>query len=192
MENNELPDLPEAEKAEFQQRYQKQPLPVDLEDKVVAALREKKLFGWRVFQQHPLLKPFATVMLAGLLFFLGLWFGLRKEKPPVVDIGNQYLLLLFNPPGYDAGTSHAKEYGEWFRRLNDKAATGEELKEKAWRISLVNNKPVVENEFSDAGRPTGFFIIHAASEKDALATAADCPHVKYNGVVTVRPVQTNR
>lgn len=192
MDNNELPGLPENEKTEFQQRYQKQSLPVDLEDKTVAALREKNLFRWHVVQRYPLLKPLATAMLAVLLFFAGMWFGLRKEKPPVADIGNQYLLLLFNAPGYDAGTSRAKEYGEWFRRLNDRAAMGEELQEEAWRISLVNHKPAVESEVSEAGKPTGFFIIHASSEKEALATAAACPHVKHNGIVTVYPVQTNK
>lgn len=191
MENREPSGLPESEKTKFQEHYQQQRLPVDLEEKVVTALKERKFFQYLFFQRHTYLKPAVMLGLALLLFFSGVWFGLRNEKSPVANVGNPYLLLLFNPPGFVESASHAKEYDEWFHRLNDKAATGEELQDKGWHISLVNDKPAIANEFSDAGKPSGFFIIHAASEKEALAVAATCPHVKYKGVVSVFPIQKN-
>lgn len=189
MENKDFFGLPENEKNLFQKNYRGQPLPVDLEDNVVAALRQKDLLGRQPLWRRAFLKPAFLVLAALMLFFSGVWFGTAKEKISLPADGNPYLLLLYNPPGFDAGDTHAKEYGEWFRQLKDKAASGEELKRESWQVSLVNSRPQISGQRTGNGTPSGFFIIRAASDKEALATAATCPHVKHQGLIAVQPIQ---
>jgi hypothetical protein len=190
MENFDLPGLPEEEKNKFKETFRHQNLPSDLEDKTVQELRRRGLFNRSFFNQHKYLRYALSISLLAIVFISGFFLGTSKMELTATSSTGQYLLLLYNPSGFLEGESHAKEYGDWFRSIKKNSVEGDELKNKGWTMSLQDGNPAAEtNDHNNA--VSGYFIIHADSEKEALAVAGTCPHLKYRGKIEVRPIQTH-
>ena len=186
MDNEEKIQLPE---------YEKQKLPPDLEEKTLEVLREKRLVG---ISQSIGLKRLVYIVLFGAFFFCGWFFGHNNKAGntiPGTEGSPTYLLLLHNPAGFISDNSHVKEYTQWFNALKkeDKVISGEELNDKLWIISKENKTglQVDPSSTSGEGNISGFFLINAASEREAKEIAYSCPHVKYNGIVQLRPIQNH-
>lgn len=188
MENFEDFILPEDQRNKFTEEYKKQNIPSDLEGRTVQELKRRGLLGR---PSTLLLKPAFSILIIGILFTAGFYLGRNSSHAGnAVTDDNFYLLLLYNPPNAIQSKSHAKEYGEWFHSLDSKAAGGDELKSEGWSLT-TNNKPTPINALENSGLATGYFIIHANSDAEALSLAANCPHLKYNGKIEVRPIQTH-
>jgi hypothetical protein len=188
MENVNTPGLPEDEQQKFRQAYQHQKPPFDLEDRIVSELRNKGLLRITRFKKY---NPAFALIILVLVFVSGFLWGNRQVTHPDNNQG-QYLLLLRNPIGFRNDSRHVKEYGDWFRTLADKRAMGDRLLDIGWAVTKDNQQqPIIQAISPTAGKISGFFIIHAASEKAAQAIAMTCPHIKYNGTIELRPIQTH-
>ena len=178
--------------------YNKGVIPPELEDKTVHSLKNHGLIKNTIPNKN-LVKFALSLSFIVVIFFLG-WLSGKPgthKNPATSDtqIVHEFLLLLYNSPGFVESETHVKEYGDWMRALikNDHIASGEKLKETGWQISepgnalQVNNHPLI----TDKGRISGFFLIKAEDDKKALEIALSCPHIKYNGMIELRPIQSN-
>lgn len=190
MESFDIPGFEENEQNQLKEEYQKQNPASDLEKKTIRELRRRGLIKRSFFYHYKFMKPAFAFAVISLIFILGFFVG---EKSTLARISqpnqDQYLFLLYNPDNYQATSSHVKEYGDWFRSIKGNVE-GEELSDKLWMIALNNNKPVIET-LHGTYSPSGYFIIHATSENEAIQIASTCPHLKYNGKIEVRPIQSH-
>ena len=172
--------------------------PSDLEERVVRLLREQNLImPSKSWYQNTWLKAAAGLAGIAVLFLAGYITGRDSsvELTTVSYVGQDYLLVLYNPNSFIPNETHAKEYGEWMRSVNDIGviASGEELQDLGWTLSKYNDTVKVEEKTVTGkfGPLTGFFQIKAPSPEKALEIAGSCPHLGYNGVIEVRPIQNH-
>jgi hypothetical protein len=128
----------------------------------------------------------AVAIAAGLLLFVGGFaLGRAPRGSPVADL-RQYTLLLYEGPEFnEAGAAEpdlVREYSAWAGELarRGRLVSGEKLGNQAWTIGT---------EPAAGPSPTGFFIVAAGDESEALAIARTCPHLRYGGSISVRPIE---
>lgn len=100
--------------------------------------------------------------------------------------GQLYVLALYAGEGYRAPSlkdrGRAMEYGRW-ANLHGNGPTavigGEELEPT---VATLGKGSVASNDL------VGFFTVRARSKADAVALARTTPHLRYGGIVTIRPV----
>jgi hypothetical protein len=165
-------------------------LPPELEERVVAALRERRLIRTR----HRASRLWLAAA-AAICFGAG-WFGrgLAGPRTAAPDDGPLYVLLL-SPL---AGSPDLPPEAELVRE------------EQAWATTLRRNHQLVRAErlASDAelvgpsvgvastartipgAPPSGFFLVRANTMREAVDMAHACPHVRHGGTVTVHAVDT--
>lgn len=121
---------------------------------------------------------------AAMLLFVAGW-QLGARAPGADESGPRFVLLLYEPASFQHGPhdERAAEYGAWARGLGSAFASGDALGEQA---------RVVGEDVSTLrpDGPTGFFVIRAPDHDAAVAVAQTCPHVRYGGIVVVRPIRT--
>jgi len=185
-----MKDFPEKEMKIMADEYKRLHLPNDVEEKTVKELRKLGLFKMQPFFRGKVFKLISVAAFFVVVFSLGFFTGriadLKRAAVPGIN-ADKYLLLLYNPPGFAESGKHAKEYGDWLDSINGVNTDGEELEKSGWMIALNDGQPLV-SALSPEMKATGFFVIDATSEEEALATAKSCPHVKHNGVVEVRVI----
>jgi hypothetical protein len=164
--------------------------PAGLEERVVGTLRSQGLLRASEVRVGRRLAPrwsWPVALAAGLLLFVGGFaLGRRPVSTSAPDL-SRYTLLLFEGPGFNPGMSGeadlVREYSEWAGDLaaRGRLVAGEKLAAAAWTLG-----PEVA---SWSGGPTGFFVIAARDQDEALAIARTCPHLKHGGTVSVRPIE---
>ena len=159
-------------------------IPKDLEDRIISELRTREAFKIRMSPTFRFVRMAGAFVFAFLLFFAGSWYGRTAGEIE----GKKYMLLLENPPGFENASSHVKEYGDWFHQIGAQSVTGEKLSDKSWALQLAAGEIVVDHQ-GNVETPSGFFVIAAASDDEALKIASTCPHLKYKGSVIVRPIE---
>lgn len=133
----------------------------------------------------------ATVLLALAAGFLGGRFTAPGESGdpgdgPTVSTGaDRYLITLHEDAAFSAPpmAEAVMEYNEWG---SDLAARG--LFVSAEKLEDIQ-PTVLGAAPADGAVMTGFYIIRAPSEAEALAIAQTMPHLKYGGSVKVHPVE---
>jgi hypothetical protein len=125
-----------------------------------------------------------------VVFAAGLLVGrvAPRATPPPTEGTGRYVLLLHETPGAaelgaEETAERVSEYRAWARGLRTRGRL--EAGEKLVRAAAVVGGPA-------AVPPTvsGFFVIRAASDEDALTLARDCPHARRGGAVEVRKIDT--
>ncbi|HEU5171134.1 MAG TPA: YciI family protein [Gemmatimonadales bacterium] len=158
--------------------------PPRLEDRVVSTLRARGLLGgpWRRLLRRG---AWPAALAAGLLLFAGgfvLGRGAGAAGP--AEGLQQYTLLLYDPPEFNpAGVAESElvsEYRGWAGDLakRGRLVGGERLGESGWTLGG-----------DPGGLPLGgYFVIAARDSAEALAIARTCPHIRYGGRISVRPI----
>ncbi len=82
-----------------------------------------------------------------------------------------------------------KQYTEWVEELSKKGhfVSGEPLEGRGWQLKkdeVITNGPFIESKEAISG----FFIIKAGSDEEALALAKTCPVFRTGGTLELRPV----
>ena len=164
--------------------------PAELEARVTAALRADGLIRDRGSLSWRLLGLAAA---ASLLFVAGV--GTQRYLvggvPAAVAVdSDRYLLLLLEPAGVvlepAVEAARVEEYSEWAGGL---AARGMlQAGEKLADGGEVVGAPAPTGP-SPTERVTGFFIVLADTEEEALDVAATSPHVQHGGRVEVRLIE---
>lgn len=156
--------------------------PSHLESRAIAGLRAS----------GPLRRSSASARLWGavaalLLFAGGFAVGRVAEGPDDSAPKSQYLLLLYGAHSLslDVQVERAAEYAAWARAeaTSGRVVGGEELGHDAVVFGAPAEPP---------GEPSGYFLIAAASDVEAQATAARCPHLQHGGTVVLRSIVSRR
>jgi hypothetical protein len=148
-----------------------------LEDRVVAALRDRGLIGRRrpARAARLALAAAAAVILVAAGYGLGVWHA--QPRPAAAPAGPRFVLLLHDTPSTRSpGVPQqvlVDEYRNWARGVSAEghAITGEKLKDV------------------DGHTLGGFFIVEAPTLEAARAIADSCPHVRYGGRIDVREIE---
>lgn len=162
--------------------------PSDLKAQVSCSLRSRGLLRrarpssvWRG----------AGLLAAGVVLFAA---GRATARPgiEVPDDGKRsYALMLYEDEGFDRtvpGVSYIAEYSAWAAGLRERGALagGEPLDSAA--VLLTGAGVEGRDVTSEAGTLSGFFIIRATDQAEALAIAKTCPHLRHGGRIALRPV----
>ncbi len=172
--------------------------PTELEERVVAALREDGLI------EESRRPPARSVRLrwamaaAFVVAALGGWVarGLVDSAPAPPVGTREYLLLLTEPSGLATDKSLAElvsEYREWGRRMGEEGrlVAARRLLEGGRRLSGDGADVMPLSAKASQLEATGFFLVRADSWEDAVALAKDGPHLVYGGEISLREVASN-
>lgn len=177
--------------------------PADLEERVVARLREAGLFNRQIVTTEVSMKSIHLrwALAATVLVAAGVWAGTRVPQDEVqstavavaADTRPAFALMLYEDAGYQApaeGEHDARvaEYSAWARDLAARGnlVDGAELIDRG--VLLHRDRPRAEAvPTGTEGILAGYFVIRAASLEEAERIAAECPHLAYGGAVSVRP-----
>ena len=126
---------------------------------------------------------------AVILFAGGSWWGRKSgETVTVTSALPRFTLFLLEDSTFQGGRtvghdSLVAEYSAWAGRLaqSGNLVLGEELDAAAWPLGTAMTN-------SGSGHVTGFFVVSARTETEALAIARSCPHLRYGGGIVVRPI----
>lgn len=184
-------ELPDKEAGKIKDMYNDASLPADMENKIIDRLK-----GLQLIHSSPAARFWrlaAMIILIPVLFAAGYYSGKNNLKLNNMDTTttSNYALLLYHSKDFiENEEEHVKEYGAWLKNLQQqgKLASGEKLRDNAWLLKGQNKESITKSE-TDKGILGGFFIINAASESEALTVANSCPHLKYNGLIEVRPIE---
>jgi len=159
--------------------------PPGLEARIVVRLAAEGMLGPRSPRRGLLSGPrFLAAAAAALAFFGAGWMaghgGRTAPREP------RFALLLYEGPDFRAMGVHAKEYAAWAEALRGSgvAVSGEELSETSRRVSRDGSAPGAES----VEKLAGFFVVAARDLAAAESIARSCPHLRYGGVVAVRPI----
>lgn len=174
------------------------PLPAaDLEERIVRTLKDRKLIrtrGAANMRIHYTIT--AGVALAALV--AGLAVGQRFGGAPADVQGegrNEYALLLYEDASYQwpkpgGMEERVAEYSQWAR---DIAATGQYVTGRKLAEEGLLLAPGGERRDAvptgEQGVLAGYFIIAAEDLDDAASIAETCPHLRYGGAVSLRPIE---
>lgn len=112
----------------------------------------------------------------------------------------QFLLLLRDTPessdSFTPDTAQAiiEDYKAWSRKMGDAGEVlgGEKLADDAGRIARPSGGGVVvtDGPFAEAKEVIGgYWVIQAADYAEAETLIADCPHLKYGGIIELRRIE---
>ncbi len=166
-------------------------VPPALKQRTLAALRQRGLVRPAANPPTRALRAVLSLAAGLALFAAGDWNAQRRLSPAsatTVTTESKYALMLYEPESFDSSLSHetlASEYGTWASTLGGRFVAGEALGD-ARTINAVG--PVAELPRTE--RPTGYFIVRAATWDAAMAIARDCPHLRHGGIVSVRAIIT--
>lgn len=131
------------------------------------------------------------VPLAAALAGLAAGWLLRGAPPaPVADDSPLYLLLLSGEPQTDlAEPDLVRIYSAWGAEQAERGrlAGAEKLEDVGIVLAAGPSGPSRAME-RDETTPSGFFLVRAGSLAEAEAIARTCPHTRFGGRVTVRPI----
>lgn len=162
--------------------------PRELEDRVVAALRRHGSIapGYR----RPWLRWARPVAAAATVLAVGFLAGRWSAIQPPAPQGERYLLLLVGDPSFGDREKELRFYDEYAAWGGKLAAAGHlvsaaRLDDPRPSLAAVDGRVSLSSEQSGAG-VSGFFMIRARDEQEAIALARDSPHLEYGGRIEIR------
>ncbi len=171
----------------FRQLARKQPAG-HLEDKVVARLKSEKLIRPR--NTRRLITQWVVSAAASVLIFLsGQYYGQLNTTDMIeIEATKGYMLLLHEDERFRPGDPMEmfEDYKSWMENAYASGVkiTGQELKNEAVLVTVGEQVAVGE---AAQKKTTGYFLLEADTMEEALKVAQANPHVKYGGVVEVKP-----
>lgn len=196
MNEHERQDEPTMEGLKSLPR-QKDP-PPELFDRIVMSLKGQGLIGPRSsFTFQMLIRPLAVALILLVFLLSGLllreWYGRGDDTSSNRPL---FVLLLYGAETESsAGGEQVQEYSAWIRKVREsgRVATGEKLKDSARVLQLVDGNLEVRARFLEAQPQIvlgGYFLIEAVDYAEAVRIAAECPHLKYGGLIELREIET--
>lgn len=179
-------ELTPEEKAAFEGLATHRIPPKALEDQVVSALKNEGLIE-KTKPMNQYIKYAAGIAASIALFFAGNYFGKNSALAVDIDPLNGYLMILKEDANFQPGDPMEmfQEYAAWMNGLAEKGVeiTGQELKDTAWEVTAEGTTALGSEADT---RVTGYFIIQADNEKEALGVVRDNPHLKYGGTIELK------
>ncbi len=167
--------------------------PPELEDQTIQTLARSGLLARR-----PRWWVGVSALVASVLIFLtGFTLGAQTDRSAVAPSGRQYVLFLYEEAGFekappDDPDQRVREYGQWVTEIRETGhfAGGERLADYGWVLAGSDDGIGVDQRLLEApeGVVSGYFLINAASDDDALAIAESHPHLRRGGRIALRAI----
>ncbi len=176
----EIDDLTPDERNAFKSLSNERTPPDLLESEIIGQLTARKLIKAKGKKWKRIVYPVAATFIFLLGFLVGdVERGINKEEA--------YMLILFEDENFHVrnSTDAAIEYGLWNAKINHSGILmdGQELWNEGYRISTNG---VEKLSSAHESRITGYFVLEATTEEEAIAVARESPHVKYGGSIQVK------
>lgn len=157
--------------------------PETLEHRVLSQLRAERLVSRT--RMRWAIAAMLTVAMFGAGFLTG-----RMSPPAPAASGPRFLLLLRESPEQLSGEALERqiaEYSSWAQAEGQSGVLigGEKLQDGG---RLVSQAATEDQAFNRGGEIGGFFMIQAADLETATKIARSSPHIRYGGVVELRPI----
>ena len=182
----ERDELTPEERAAFEALAKEKQPPAYLEDQVVAALQKEDLIKTTT-TMNVYLRYAMGIAASVLLFFTGNLVGRQAGGDAEINPLYGYMMILKEDARFQPGDPQAmfEEYAAWMEGLYNKGIkiNGQELQPNALNVSQETVEPLKPDADS---RVTGYFLIEAKSEAEALAVVKDNPHLKYGGTIELK------
>lgn len=182
----ERDELTPEERAAFEALAREKQPPAYLEDQVVAALQRENLIR-KTTTMNVYVRYALGIAASVLLFFTGNLVGRQSGGEAEINPLNGYMMILKEDARFQPGDPQAmfEEYSSWMEGLYSKGIkiNGQELRPDALNVSQAAVEPLSPDAES---RVTGYFLIEAQSEAEALAVVKDNPHLKYGGTIELK------
>ncbi len=172
----------------------------DLESRTVRTLRERGLIApgsspaWTVY-----LKVAAALVAAVSLYSAGFMSQRILEAPRAAGMAAPgYMLLLWESDAMLAETEAAgkvivQEYTAWAARQAEQGRLlgGEQLGNESRFVRRDEDNLVQEAtlQVAEEQNLTGYFLITASGQDEALEIAANCPHLEHGGTIEIRRIE---
>lgn len=174
--------------------------PADLEERVVRALKAGNLIRSTTRGVANLKTHYAiTAAVAVAALVAGLAVGQRFNAAPAEtqdESPNQYIMLLYENASYqrpEPGRMEERvgEYSQWARDIaaTGKYVTGKKLADEGLLLE-PDGARVAVLPTAEQGVLAGYFVISATDLDEAASIAENCPHLRYGGTVSLRPMES--
>lgn len=179
---NNQEQLTPAEKEAFEALRQPVQPDIQLEDRVVNALKKEELIragsGW---------KQWALRIAASIaLLAAGIIIGKITYSPMETTSQFNYMLVLYEDSRFTPSDPEEMftEYSKWMTGIQEQGVTidGQEMKPTSLFLEPDGSQVTTENE----RRVGGYFVINAISLDQAIKIAKNSPHLKYGGSIEVK------
>ena len=179
--------------------------PADLEARIVRQLKHEGLLVSDSTEELSMKKiHLAWGIAATVLLVTGLALGRSwperatpaaqesSSSPTASDQRPLFALMLYEDANYIAATVHEErvaEYTAWAQSLAQRGylVDGAELSGSGVLLTQAPAR-VDAVPTSNQGVLAGYFIIRAANADEAERIARECPHLKYQGTISLRPI----
>lgn len=159
--------------------------PAKLEAILLSKLHNKGLLKQKHKMKSERLFWMAATVTGILIGFFGSSIWPTDTASRLPESENHYLLLLYEDSTFSATESEIprliREYRTW---AGDLAKKGKLIAAE----KLTNESIPLGNIPSTTSMASGYFVIEAASLKNAIEIAKTNPHLTYNGGIEVRPI----
>ncbi len=154
--------------------------PLFLENKIVQQLKSEGMINNRNTFNTWLPRIAVAIVLFGLGYFFN---SFTESKATTTNLKkDRYVLLLHQDENFGKGEAvNVAEYAQWFNIVKNEypQALGERL---------LRNIQWAGKENSQSDWISGFFLIEAESDQEALEIAQSNPHIKYGGSIELRKI----
>ena len=115
------------------------------------------------------------------------------ETAAIEDKRPLFALMLYEDSNYQvapAGEDRAAEYSAWAKSLAQRGhlVDGAELSVSGLMLAPAQ-APAEAVPTSKEGVLAGYFVIRAADRDEAERIARECPHLKYQGTISLRAIE---
>jgi hypothetical protein len=191
-------ELSESERRALGSLQQSPLPPAELEDRVVALLKQRGLLRDRPGTSRRWMQAAAALAATLVLFASGALVGRRLGSPVSPPAGGQrFVLFLYEGSGYQAAAPGAEqeriaEYRSWAQGLRSvgELEAGEKLKDDEQVLDRGGAPITAQGDAAESARGTlgGYFIIVAKDAAQARDIASACPHLRHGGRIVIRPI----
>ncbi len=182
---NDMTNLPlsDREKELMKELANENLLPPELERKTIDTLKKQGLLKTRTMNTKFLTGIAAAVVALICGFFIGQNF---QDLPESNNVTEKYALFLYENEEFAGGNEMAlvEEYTNWAVELSQEGKL-ESAEKLAMNVKWLGSGSV-QNVTSQL---SGYFIIYASDEKEALAIARTHPHTRYGGGIELRMIE---
>ncbi|UII32035.1 hypothetical protein LVD17_27505 [Fulvivirga ulvae] len=180
MNNHE--QLTPAEQEAFEALKQPVQPDIQLEDRVVNALKKEKLISTNSVWKGWTLKIAASITLLAA----GIIIGKIIYSPMETQSQFNYMLVLYEDNRFTPSDPEEMfmEYSKWMTGIQEQGVTidGQEMKPSSLFLEPDGSQVTTDSK----RRVGGYFVINAGSLDQAMKIARDSPHLKYGGSIEVK------
>lgn len=134
------------------------------------------------------------ILLMALIGIAGFFVGRKlshRENHDGASSSGKYILLIHNE-SMSAAEQQDAQNKAWLKTIGaERYAEGDQFSNNGWIFSPGPGEASIEvkDDFPGNGNVSGYFIIEAKNDEEAVKIARTCPHLNYKGFLEMRKLK---